>query len=116
MDNQQEKVGWSDAILPDLESDQYSDFEVIESSIEDGDDLKSEKISLDESHEDSDGLKIPKILISSIEPDDHEQDGEEAANLKTANGHKLGSDHGGQLGIEEIRQPKEVIFLCFICF
>ena len=116
MDNQQEKVGWSDAILPDLESDQYSDFEVIESSIEDGDDLKSEKISLDESHEDSDGLKIPKILINSIEPDDHEQDGEEAATLETANGHKSGSDHGGQLGIEEIRQPKEVIFLCFICF
>ena len=114
MDNQTENVGWSDASLPDLDSDQYSDFEVIESSIED--DLKSEEISLNESHEDSDGLKIPKILISSIEPDDHEQDGEETANLKTANGHKLGSDHGGQLSIEEIRQPKEVIFLCFICF
>ena len=88
--NQQENVGWSDASLPDLDSDQYSDFEVIESSIED--DLKTEEIPLDESqsHEDSSdgiGLKIPKILINSVEPDDEKQDGgEEMATLETGNG------------------------------
>ena len=43
MDNQTENVGWSDASLPDLDSDQYSDFEVIESNLEVGDDMKTER-------------------------------------------------------------------------
>ena len=76
MDNQQENVGWSDASLPDLDSDQYSDFEVIESNLEFGDDLKTEKISVpgdQSSHEDSDGgHKIPKILINTVELDDEQ--------------------------------------------
>ena len=117
MDNQQENVGWSDANLPDLDSDQYSDFEVIESSIDDGN-LKTEEIPLDESHEDSDGLKIPKILINSVEPDD-EQDGEEMANLETANGYTSdsGSDRGDRgLGIEESSQQMKVNFLYNLYF
>ena len=128
MDNQQENMGWSDASLPDLDSDQYSDFEVIEPSIDDGD-VKMEEIPPDESHEDSNaGLKIPKILINSVEPDDEqdgkteeishedsnglkipkilinsiepddEQDGEEMDNLDTANG--LTPDSGSDRGDE----------------
>ena len=76
MDNQTENVGWSDASLPDLDSDQYSDFEVIESNLEVGDDMKTEEIHVPQeksSHEDSDGgLKIPEILINNVELD-HEQ-------------------------------------------
>ena len=64
MDNQQENVGWSDASLPDMDSDQYSDFEVIESNLEVGDDMKTE--------ESDGGHKIPKILINSVELDDEQ--------------------------------------------
>ena len=97
MDNQTENVGWSDASLPDLDSDQYSDFEVIESNLEVGDDMKTEEIPVprdQSSHEDSDGgLKIPKILINSIELDD-QQDGEEIAKSSTTNTAQL---HQGQV-------------------
>ena len=114
MDNQTENVGWSDASLPDLDSDQYSDFEVIEPSIDDGD-VKMEEISPDESHEDSNaGLKIPKILINSVELDDDEQDVEEMANLETDNNgltSNSGSDRGDELVIEESGQQKKVFFL-----
>ena len=76
MDNQTENVGWSDASLPDLDSDQYSDFEVIESNLEVGDDMKTEEIPVprdQSSHEDSNGgLEIPKILINSVELDDEQ--------------------------------------------
>ena len=115
MDNQEENMdSTSDASLPDLDSDQYSDFEVIEPSIDDGD-VKMEEIpALDESREDSNaGLKIPKILINSVElDDDNEQDGEEMANLETANGHtsNSGSDRGDELVIEESGQQKKVFF------
>ena len=113
MDNQEENMdSTSDASLPDLDSDQYSDFEVIEPSIDDGD-VKMEEIPLDESHEDSNaGLKIPKILINSVEPDDDEQDGEEMDNLDTANGliPDSGSDRGDELVTEESGQQKKVFF------
>ena len=76
MDNQTENIGWSDASLPDLDSDQYSDFEVIESNLEVGDDMKTEEIPVPReksSHEDSDGgHKIPKILINSVELNDEQ--------------------------------------------
>ena len=97
MDNQTENVGWSDASLPDLDSDQYSDFEVIESNLEVGDDMKTEEIPVprdQSSHEDSDGgLEIPKILINSVELDD-QQDGEEIAKSSTTNTAQL---HQGQV-------------------
>ena len=100
MDNQQENVGWSDASLPDLDSDQYSDFEVIESNLEVGDDMKTEEIPVprdQSSHEDSDdGLKIPKILINSVELDD-QQDGEEIAKSSTTNPASMAAINTAQL-------------------
>ena len=100
MDNQTENVGWSDASLPDLDSDQYSDFEVIESSLEVGDDMKTEEIPVprdQSSHEDSDGgLEIPKILINSVELDD-QQDGEEIAKRSTTNPASMAAINTAQL-------------------
>ena len=100
MDNQTENVGWSDASLPDLDSDQYSDFEVIESNLEVGDDMKTEEIPVpgdQSSHEDSDGgLKIPKILINSVELDD-QQDGKEIANSSTTNPASMDAINTAQL-------------------
>ena len=100
MDNQTENVGWSDASLPDLDSDQYSDFEVIESNLEVGDDMKTEEIPVprdQSSHEDSDGgLEIPKILINSVELDD-QQDGEEIAKSSTTNPASMAAINTAQL-------------------
>ena len=100
MDNQTENVGWSDASLPDLDSDQYSDFEVIESNLEVGDDMKTEEIPVprdQSSHEDSDGgLEIPKILINSVELDD-QQDGEEIAKRSTTNPASMAAINTDQL-------------------
>ena len=100
MDNQTENVGWSDASLPDLDSDQYSDFEVIESNLEVGDDMKTEEIPVprdQSSHEDSDGgLEIPKILVNSVELDD-QQDGEEIAKSSTTNPASMAAINTAQL-------------------
>ena len=100
MDNQTENVGWSDASLPDLDSDQYSDFEVIESNLEVEDDMKTEEIPVprdQSSHEDSDGgLEIPKILINSVELDD-QQDGEEIAKRSTTNPASMAAINTAQL-------------------
>ena len=100
MDNQTENVGWSDASLPDLDSDQYSDFEVIESNLEVGDDMKTEEIPVprdQSSHEDSNGgLEIPKILINSVELDD-QQDGEEIAKSSTTNPASMAAINTAQL-------------------
>ena len=100
MDNQTENVGWSDASLPDLDSDQYSDFEVIESNLEVEDDMKTEEIPVprdQSSHEDSDGgLEIPKILINSVELDD-QQDVEEIAKSSTSNPASMAAINTAQL-------------------
>ena len=110
MDNQTENVGWSDASLPDLDSDQYSDFEVIESNLEVGDDMKTEEIPVprdQSSHEDSDGgLEIPKILINSVELDD-QQDGEEIAKRSTTNPASMAAINTAQLHQGRFKIPHQ---------
>ena len=49
-----------------------SDFEVIESNLEVGDDMKTEEIHVPQEKSSHGGLKIPEILINNVELD-HEQ-------------------------------------------